>query len=233
MKSLFPFAGIDPRFPYLGPDERYRFPDPAKAGGDIVAVGGNLSPGMLLSAYENGIFPWYNEDEPVLWQSPDPRFIIEKDDLHISSSMQKILRQRRFEIRFDFDFPAVIKACSEAERRDQDGTWITGDIIRAYTALFDLKFARSAEAYSDGRLAGGCYGVLLGRVFFGESMFTRVSNASKAAFISLALKLFEEGIALIDCQVPSEHLRSLGGREISRSDFLKKLKACLPPITLN
>jgi len=149
--------------------------------------------------------------------------------LHISSSMQKILRQRRFEIRFDFDFPAVIKACSEAERRDQDGTWITVDIIRAYTALFDLKFARSAEAYADGRLAGGCYGVLLGRVFFGESMFTRISNASKAAFISLALKLFEEGIALIDCQVPSEHLRSLGGKEISRSDFLKKLKACLPP----
>jgi len=227
MKRVYPFTGVDPRFPYLTQNERYRFPDPAKSRGDLVAIGGNLSPGMLLSAYEAGLFPWYNEYEPVLWYCPDPRFILEKGELHVSTSMKKILKQKRFEIRFDYDFPSVIKACSEIRRPGQHGTWITEDIIKAYTKLFELRYVHCAEAYLDGELAGGCYGVLLGKVFFGESMFAKVSNASKAAFITYAQKLFGEGIELIDCQIPTEHLSSLGGKEIPRKDFLTKLSIAL------
>ena len=221
-------AGPDPEFPYLDETIRYRFPDPIDADGDIVAVGGNLSPGMLLSAYEQGIFPWYNEDDPVLWQSPDPRCVIFPQALHVSKTMQKILKRGDFEICFNRDFPGVIRGCAASERPGQGGTWISGDIITAYTELHRLGYAVSAESYRNGVLAGGCYGLLLGKVFCGESMFSMVPNASKAAFLTLAQFLFtEQNVQFIDCQVPTDHLRSFGGEEIRRDQFLRLLKKYL------
>jgi leucyl/phenylalanyl-tRNA--protein transferase len=220
-------SGPDPDFPFLGAGERFSFPNPGTVRGSVVAVGGNLSPGMLLSAYEQGIFPWYNPEDPILWQSPDPRFVIFPENLHVSASMKKILRRGDFELSFDRDFPGVITGCAHASRPGQDGTWISSDIISGYTELHRLGYIRSAESRKDGRLVGGCYGVDLGKVFCGESMFAAVSNASKAAFLSLAVHLFERGVAFIDCQVPTEHLRSLGGVGISRRNFLQLLRKTL------
>jgi leucyl/phenylalanyl-tRNA--protein transferase len=227
-------------FPYLPADARFRFPDPAKAKGDIVAVGGNLSPGMLISAYQQGIFPWYNEGDPILWQSPDPRFVLFPENLHISQSMRKLLRQRVYDIRYDTAFPEVIRGCAEISRREQDGTWITVDMFEAYCELHRLGYAHSAEAWQDGCLAGGCYGIFLGiqgqrpdwdgasgGIFFGESMFARRPNASKAAFLSLAQKLFTRNTAFIDCQVWTAHLESLGGQSMPRKTYLQLLAATL------
>ncbi|GHV61309.1 leucyl/phenylalanyl-tRNA--protein transferase [Spirochaetia bacterium] len=222
-----PRSGPDPLFPCLGEHERYRFPDPEKSPGDIVAVGGNLSPGMLLSAYEQGIFPWYNPEDPILWQCPDPRFVLFPENLHISASMQRVFKRCEFEIALDRDFAGVINGCAEIDRPGQDGTWITNDIIAAYTELHRLGYAHSAESYHEGKLVGGCYGIVLGRVFFGESMFARQSNASKAAFLTLAQNLFADGIAFIDCQVHTDHLESLGGVEMGRPEFLKLLRETL------
>lgn len=216
--------GPDPNFPQLKTNDFYRFPDPEKWDDDIIAVGGNLSPGILLSAYEQGIFPWFNPGDPVIWQSPDPRCVIFPDKLHISSSMQKILNSSVFKITHDENFEGVIRGCAEKKRPGQDGTWITGDIISAYTELHNLGWAHSAEAWSNDELVGGCYGILMGRAFFGESMFQKKTNASKAAFLSFAKLLFEHGVAFIDCQVPTKHLLSLGGEEMSRKDFLALLK---------
>jgi len=234
-------SGPDPDFPFLDEGDHFSFPDPKKwekcflvVGGNlyfrkdlsesIIAIGGNLSPGMLLSAYEQGIFPWYNPGDPVIWQSPNPRFVIFPDKLHISSSMRKVLKNRDFDISFNKNFIGVINGCSGVFRPDQLGTWITNDIIEGYAELHRLGYAHSAEAWSDGELAGGCYGILLGKAFFGESMFAKKSNASKAAFLSLAQKLFEQGLLFIDCQTPTRHLASLGGEEISRENFLQLLK---------
>jgi leucyl/phenylalanyl-tRNA--protein transferase len=212
----------------LSKDAVYRFPDPAKVDGDIVCIGGNLSPGMLLSAYSQGIFPWFNEDDPILWQSPDPRFVIFPQNLHISASMRKILKKNLFEISFDRDFPAVISECAAVPRHGQRGTWITGDMIDAYTELYRLGSAHSAEAWQDGCLVGGCYGVQIGSVFFGESMFSKRPNASKAAFLTFAGHLFANGTAFIDCQVYSGHLAGMGGTELSRNVFLSLLPP--PPV---
>ncbi|MDR2071764.1 MAG: leucyl/phenylalanyl-tRNA--protein transferase [Treponema sp.] len=225
MSALRP--GPDPNFPYLPQNERFSFPPALKARGSIVAIGGNLSPGMLLSAYEQGIFPWYNPEDPLLWQSPDPRFVIFPGNLRVSSSMKKLLRQGKFTVTIDRDFSGVIEACAAVERPGQDGTWITRDIIEAYTELHRLGWAHSAESWLAGDLAGGCYGIRMGRAFFGESMFARRPNASKAAFITLAQNLFAEGAAFIDCQIPTDHLRSLGGSEMSRKDFLRLLRETL------
>ncbi|MCX7655615.1 MAG: leucyl/phenylalanyl-tRNA--protein transferase [Treponemataceae bacterium] len=203
--------------------ERFVFPNPAEQPDWIVAVGGNLSPGMLLSAYEQGVFPWYGPEDPLIWQSPDPRLVIYPHTLHVSESMQKILRRRVFTITFDKDFEGVIQGCAAIERPGQDGTWISEDIIEAYTELHRLGYAHSAEAWQGTELVGGCYGLIIGRVFCGESMFARVSNASKAAFLSWAQYLFARGCAFIDCQVPTGHLKSLGGIEISRDEFLAQL----------
>jgi leucyl/phenylalanyl-tRNA--protein transferase len=221
--------GPDPDFPFLTEFDRYAFPPPEDCPGDIIAVGGNLSPGMLLSAYEQGIFPWYNPDDPVIWQSPDPRFVIFPEKLHISRSMEKVLRQGDFDFALDRDFAGVIAACSSIKRPGQRGTWITADIIQAYTQLHKLGYAHSAESYRDGELAGGCYGIRLGRVFFGESMFAKTANASKAAFLRLAQLLFADDLALIDCQVYTRHLESLGGEEIGRNDYLAILRGNLGP----
>jgi leucyl/phenylalanyl-tRNA--protein transferase len=217
--------GPDPAFPRLNENDRYPFPPPQTWKGNIIAVGGNLSPGMLLSAYEQGLFPWYNPaEDPLLWQSPDPRMVIFPQDLHISRSMRKIFDNNIFKITFNGDFAGVIAGCARVERPGQRGTWINADIVEAYTELHYMGRAISAEAYLDGELAGGCYGIRLGRVFCGESMFAQKPNASKAAFLTLAQRLFADGVAFIDCQVPSNHLRSLGGREISRAEFLDLMK---------
>ncbi|MDR2808864.1 MAG: leucyl/phenylalanyl-tRNA--protein transferase [Spirochaetaceae bacterium] len=218
-------SGPDPDFPYLDETQRYHFPSPQKASGDIVAVGGNLSPGMLLSAYEQGIFPWYNEDDPILWQSPDPRFVLFPEQLHISTSMKKVFKKKVFDIAFDRDFITVITNCAQILRHDQEGTWITKDMIAAYCELFRLGYAHCTGSYRDGVLVGGCYGVRIGSVFYGESMFAKESNASKAAFLAFAQKLFSEGIRFIDCQVPTVHLESLGATAISRKEFLRLLHA--------
>ena len=217
-------AGIDPDFPYLNETDYFDFGDPEKWDHDIIAYGGNLSPGMLLSAYEQGIFPWYGPEDPVLWQSPDPRCLIFPDKLNISRSMRKIMKTHEFDITFDRDFHGVIKGCAETVRPRQGGTWISNDIINAYNELHRLGFAHSGEAWQDGELAGGFYGVLMGRVFIGESMFSKKSNASKAAFLTAAEIFFESGLAFIDCQVPTVHLFSLGGEEMSRKNFLELLK---------
>ena len=220
--------GPDPLFPYLDENKRFSFPLPDEAKDkSIIAWGGNLSPGMLLSAYEQGLFPWYNEEDPILWQSPDPRMVLFPEKLHISRSMKKNLLKGEFDITFDRAFDKVIRGCSEADRPGQDGTWITADIISAYTKLHELGYAHSAEAWSEGSLAGGCYGIRLGNVFCGESMFAKKSNASKAAFITLACNLFADGVKFIDCQTHSNHLESLGGELLSRKAFLALLRETL------
>jgi len=216
--------GPDPDFPRLEPTDYFHFPNPNECEDSIVAVGGNLSPGMLLSAYEQGIFPWYSPGDPVIWQSPNPRCVIFPEKLHISSSMKKILNNNVFKITYNENFDGVIRNCAEKKRPNQNGTWITDDIIEAYTELHQLGFVHSAEAWQDGKLVGGCYGLLLGKIFCGESMFAHVPNASKAAFLSFAKLLFERGVAFIDCQIPTRHLISLGGEEMSRNDFLALLK---------
>ena len=221
-------SGPDPDFPFLSENERFSFPDPMKAKHhSIVVWGGNLSPGMLLSAYEQGLFPWYSDDEPIIWHSPDPRFVIFPEKLHVSASMEKIFRRKEFTITLDRDFPAVIAACADSFRPGQKGTWITADMISAYTELHRLGWAHSAEAWSRGALAGGCYGVRLGNVFFAESMFYKRSNASKAALLTLARLLFDDGVRFIDSQVHTNHVESLGGEEISRREYLGLLRETL------
>ena len=221
-------AGPDPDFPYLDENQRFSFPLPENSKHDsIVAWGGNLSPGMLLSAYEQGLFPWYSKEDPVIWHSPDPRFVIFPEKLHVSASMKKVLKRGDFTVTLNNDFRGVITACAQTERRGQNGTWITGDIIAAYTELHRLGWAHSAEAYSGDQLAGGCYGIRLGNAFFGESMFSRKSNASKAAFLTLARLVFDDGVRFIDCQQHTRHLESLGRQDISRRDFLALLRKTL------
>ncbi|AEF84563.1 leucyltransferase [Treponema primitia ZAS-2] len=220
-------SGPDPNFPYLTEHDRYGFPPPEESPDWIVAVGGNLSPGMLLSAYEQGIFPWYNQDDPLLWQSPDPRFVIFPEKLHVSKSMEKVFKKGEFEFALDRDFPGVVRGCREVYRPGQGGTWITGDILAAYGELHRLGWAHSAESYMEGKLVGGCYGVRLGNAFIGESMFARQPNASKAAFLRLARILFDDGVSFIDCQVHTDHLESLGGQEISRKEYLRLLGEAL------
>ena len=220
--------GPDPNFPFLGENERFAFPPPEESKhNSVVAWGGNLSPGMLLSAYEQGLFPWYSEGEPIIWHSPDPRFVLFPEKLHVSSSMKKVLKRKEFTVTLDRDFPGVITACSRIERPGQRGTWITGDMIAAYTELHRLGWAHSAEAYFEAELAGGCYGIRLGNIFFGESMFSRRPNASKAAFLTLARLLFEDGIRFIDCQTHTRHLESLGGEEIGRKEYVTLLRETL------
>jgi len=207
-------------------DEELWFPPVDEAMPDgLLAAGGDLGIERLLLAYRSGIFPWYNEEDPPLWWSPDPRFVLFPDELKVSKSMQQVIKKQEFEFRTDSAFEEVIRNCSEAKREGQPGTWITTDIMEAYTGLHHADYAHSAEAWKDGELAGGLYGVLLGRIFFGESMFSKVSNASKFAFINWVSLLKSKGIVLIDCQVYTKHLESLGARMISRRQYLAYLQA--------
>lgn len=189
----------------------------------LLAIGGDLSQQRLLLAYQKGIFPWYDGDLP-LWWSPDPRFVLFPDELRVSKSMQKLLKKNVFEFSMNKDFAAVIHNCRIAEREGQDGTWINDDVERAYIQMHKNGHAISAETWFNNELAGGLYGVIVNNVFCGESMFSKKSNASKFAFIKLIEHLVKQGIELIDCQVYSEHLESLGAREIPREDFIKMLK---------
>ena len=220
----------DPDFPYLSVNERFSFPSPENAKHEsVVAWGGNLSPGLLLSAFEQGLFPWYYNGEPIIWHSPDPRLVIFPGKLHIPSNMKDIFKRKEFTIRLDTNFPAVIENCSSIERPGQDKTWISAEVIAAFTELHRLGLAHSVEAYSDGELAGGVYGIRLGNVFFSESMFALKRNASKAAFLTLTRFLFDEGVLLLDSQTPTNHLKSLGAEEISRAEFHTLLREILPP----
>jgi leucyl/phenylalanyl-tRNA---protein transferase len=189
----------------------------------ILAVGGDLTPERLIEAYGNGIFPWYSEGDPIIWWSPDPRFVLYPDEIKISKSMRQVLRRGLFTITFDRSFREVIDAC-RGPRRDDAGTWITDDMFEAYIELHRLGYAHSVEAWYEGSLAGGLYGVSLGTCFFGESMFTKMSNASKAALITLTVILGGHGFHLVDCQVYTEHLKSLGARHIPRNEFINSVK---------
>lgn len=201
------------------------FPDVDEADYDgLLAVGGDLSPERLMLAYQNGIFPWFNQDEPILWWSPDPRMVLLFDNLIVSKSMKSILRKGVFEITFNQDFEAVITNCQNVKRNGQNGTWLTCEMKAAYIELHRRGLAKSVETWQNGELVGGLYGIDLGNVFCGESMFSKVSNASKAAFIALAKKLQSENYRLIDCQIHNDHLESLGCSEISRALFMAALK---------
>ncbi len=204
------------------------FPDPALADPEgLLAVGGDLSPERLLLAYSMGIFPWYSDDQPILWWSPDPRLIVKPKDVHISKSLQRTMKSGKFTIRFDTDFHSVIRLCSEMERPDQAGTWITEEMIEAYCLLHMKGFAHSVESYLDGDLVGGLYGVSMGRAFFGESMFSNCSDASKVALAALSGRLTEWSFDFIDCQVTTQHLVRMGAREIARAEFLDRLNDAL------
>jgi len=185
----------------------------------LLAIGGDLSTERLLLAYKNGIFPWYNEEEPICWWCPDPRFVLFPKELKISKSMQTVLNNGSFRFTINKAFNKVIANCKTVTRKEQEGTWIQPEVIEAYTKLHQLGFAISAEAWKDGELVGGLYGVLLGKIFFGESMFSTQNNASKFAFINFVRHLQKQGIQLIDCQVYTAHLESLGARMIDRKLF--------------
>ena len=208
-------------------DESCNFPPAEGAENGIVAVGGDLSQQRLLNAYKEGIFPWYSEGEPVIWWSPDPRFVLFPDDLHISKSMHRILNSNEFTVTLDTDFSFVIRQCAEVCRNGQDGTWITEDMITAYCALHTSGYAHSLEVWKNNTMVGGIYGVSLGKVFFAESMFHTESNASKLAFIRLTELLKQKQYLLLDAQVYTKHVATLGAKEISRKDFLKLLQRCL------
>lgn len=189
----------------------------------LLAVGGDLSTERLLAAYRHGIFPWYSEGDPVLWWSPDPRMVLFPHELHVSRSMAKRLRKADYEIRYDSAFREVMLACSDTPRPNQDGTWITQEVIEGYCRLHDLGYAHSVETWIDGKLAGGVYGVAIGRMFYGESMFHHVTDASKLAFVHLVQRLRQEGYSMMDCQMKTSHLASLGAYEISREEFSQRL----------
>jgi leucyl/phenylalanyl-tRNA---protein transferase len=204
-------------------DDRLVFPSAERAEDGLVAVGGDLRPERLLLAYRTGIFPWYHEGLPILWHSPDPRCVIPTDGVHVSRSLARVLRQRQYEVRYDHAFTRVIRACKQAERPGQDGTWITDEMEEAYVKLHELGYAHSIESYFDGELSGGLYGVALGRMFFGESMFSWRSNASKVALVTLAERLRCEGARFIDSQVANPLTLSLGASNWPRHVFLARL----------
>lgn len=201
-------------------------PDYADPSG-LIAVGGDLSSERLLEGYRVGIFPWYSDDQPILWWSPDPRFILELDEFKISRSLQKTLRRKIFQVTFDRVFEEVIAACSVVPREGQRGTWITQEMRDAYLELHGLGYAHSVESWFGGKLAGGLYGVSLGKAFFGESMFHHKTDASKVALATLVDKLRTWGFHFIDSQMTTEHMMSLGAKEVPRRIFLKRLQSAL------
>ena len=200
------------------------FPSVSQANRDgILAVGGDLSTERLLLAYKSGIFPWFEQDDPILWWSPNPRMVLFLEDLIVSKSMRNILNRNSFTVTFNQNFRDVISHCQKVKRDGQSGTWITNDMIEAYCKLNESGIAKSIEVWQNDELVGGLYGIDLGHVFCGESMFSLVSNASKVAFIALVEKLKTDKYKLLDCQVYNHHLESLGCREINRSEFIKIL----------
>jgi leucyl/phenylalanyl-tRNA--protein transferase len=204
------------------------FPDPRDAEPDgLLAVGGDLSPERLVAAYAAGIFPWYGPGSPILWWSPDPRLVLLPERLHVPRSLARTLRRGRYRVTADTAFSEVIRACAATGRPGQDGTWITADMVAAYERLHALGLAHSFEAWEGEALAGGLYGVSLGAAFFGESMFSRRPDASKAAFVRSVEHLREAGVGLVDCQVRTDHLVRFGAEELPREAFLGRLEAAL------
>ena len=189
----------------------------------LLAIGGNLYSDRLLSAYRSGIFPWFSQGEPVLWWSPDPRMVLFPQDFKVSKSLAKRLKKNDFEVRFNTHFRQVMQACAETNRADQDGTWITSDIIDAYCELHQSGYAHSAETWIDNTLVGGLYGVMINKMFYGESMFHHVTDASKIAFAHMVDYLIDKDVGMIDCQMNTKHLASLGAQEVSRAKFISKL----------
>jgi leucyl/phenylalanyl-tRNA--protein transferase len=201
------------------------FPPVSEANPDgILAIGGDLSTERLLLAYKSGIFPWFEEGQSIYWWSPNPRMVLFLDELVVSKSMRNILNRNTFKVTFNQNFREVISNCQKIKREDQNGTWITNDMIEAYCKLNELGIAKSVEVWQNDELVGGLYGIDLGHIFCGESMFSKVSNASKVAFIALANQLKAENYKVLDCQVYNEHLESLGCREIEREEFMKILE---------
>ncbi|WP_448217012.1 leucyl/phenylalanyl-tRNA--protein transferase [Endozoicomonas sp. 2B-B] len=224
MRKTIPLLDPDrPQFPAA--HEALDYPD------GLLAMGGNLAPETLTDAYKRGIFPWFNEGEPILWWSPNPRMVLYPEYLHISRSMKRFLKKHSYRVSFDEAFSEVMTACS-SPRKNQDGTWIIKEMKEAYTALFKEGLAHSVEVWSGNKLVGGLYGVTIDKVFFGESMFSFETNTSKLAMIMLCKELLNRNFHLIDCQIHSPHLESLGARMISRDAFLKALKdGCRTPAT--
>jgi leucyl/phenylalanyl-tRNA---protein transferase len=216
---------LEPGDPFPPVEEALRDPN------GLLAAGDDLSTPRLLQAYEHGIFPWFGDGDPVLWWSPDPRMVLATDAMRVSRSLRKTIRAGRFRVTADTAFPQVIAACAEP-RPDQDGTWITGAVFDAYCALAAMGVAHSIEAWDGDTLVGGLYGVALGRMFFGESMFARRSDASKVGLVHLVRQLRRWGFPLIDCQMSTSHLASLGARTVSRAEFLAVVRRCVgePPV---
>jgi leucyl/phenylalanyl-tRNA--protein transferase len=197
----------------------------------LLAAGGDLSPERLVDAYTRGIFPWFGEDDPLLWWSPDPRMVLFVGELHQSRSLRRVVKGRRFTVTLDRAFADVMAGCAEP-RAYADGTWITGEMVQAYRALAERGVAHSVEAWAEGQLVGGLYGVAIGRMFYGESMFSRESDASKVALVTLTRQLERWGFDMIDCQMSTDHLASLGAREVPRAEFLRRLRELTrqPPV---
>jgi leucyl/phenylalanyl-tRNA--protein transferase len=214
MSGMIPWLHADEPFPSI--DSALDEPN------GLLAAGGDLGPARLLEAYRHGIFPWFSAGQPILWWSPDPRMVLVPPELRITRSLAKVLRNRHYEMRADSAFRAVMAACAEP-RAGQHGSWITAEMIAAYALLHDRGIAHSVETWIDGELAGGLYGVALGRMFFGESMFSRRRDASKIALVCLARELGCRGYGLIDCQMHTPHLASMGARELPRTDFMHLL----------
>lgn len=204
------------------------FPPPHLASQEgLLAVGGDLSSRRLVLAYRMGIFPWYSEGEPIMWWSPDPRLVLYPEEIKVSKSLKRVINKGVFQVTMDLAFSQVINECARVRLRNSEGTWLVDDMIGAYCALHEFGLAHSVESWCDGQLAGGLYGVSLGGCFFGESMFTRVSNASKVAFVTLVDFLQALSFDFIDCQVTTQHLMRFGAREIPRDEFVRQLQESL------
>ncbi|GEN05168.1 leucyl/phenylalanyl-tRNA--protein transferase [Myxococcus fulvus] len=204
------------------------FPPPDRADkSGVLAVGGDLSPERLLAAYSRGIFPWFSEGDPILWHSPDPRFVLEPDKLHVGRSLRKTLARGEYEVRYDTAFARVITECGRVTRPGQNGTWITDEMLEAYVALHERGYAHSVEAWAGGELKGGLYGVSLGAAFFGESMFALAPDASKVAFVTAVERFKAWGFQFVDCQVETEHLSRFGAESWPRKRFLTALREAL------
>ena len=210
----------------------FNFPDPLYCNDEgLIAYGGDLNPNRIITAYTKGIFPWYNQNDPILWWSPNPRMVLDLDEFKVSRSLAKTISKNIYEIRFDYNFEQTIIECANA-RKHKEGTWILDEVIEAYIKLHDMNFAHSFEAYYGGELVGGGYGINIGNIFCGESMFAKKSDASKVSLYYLVQRLRNSGFKLIDCQVPSLHLESLGAKNISRKEFLSLVEnsICNPKV---
>lgn len=216
--------------PHIHLDEsQFYFPPVEQADEEgLLVIGGRVTPERVIEAYRKGIFPWYSHDSLPLWWSPDPRFVLFPNELHVSRSMKKFLRKTSFRFSINTAFEEVISQCAGIDRKNQDGTWITGEMEDVYIKLHKQGYAHSAETWMDNKLVGGMYGIRLGKIFFGESMFSIATNASKFAFINFVQQIEREGVELVDCQVYTEHVESLGGRLIDREDYLRLLRGTSP-----